>query len=338
MKTKYLAPVLALVLFFATILAAQQLGWWSTSGKVDRQGNPIQLSGTDVSEIKGWMTIEQVAKAFNISLEEIYQEFHLPADLPASTLLKDLEAQNLELSPIVMREWITARLRESENKSTKLTPDPAKVRAGGTYFLYLAPQPETLSLPQAEVVGRSMVEVLEVQGEWVHVRQNDNEGWLPKWYLSADESIPVRDISQAYQVLNRDAAGLLYPEGPQVVELSKGRLLKPIKEWGDWYQVGILVYDIPAVQVAWLPKTFLSPIGEEEPCEGFLHKGTEVYEVEDFDKISTVAPQKITYDMVVYVVREKDGYINVSAAGGWSAWTQKENLKFTFGTGAQPAQ
>jgi hypothetical protein len=34
--------------------------------------------------------------------------------------------------------------------------------------------------------------------------------------------------------------------------------------------------------------------------------------------------------MRVFVRKEKEGYIAVGAAGGWTAWTKKENLKFSY--------
>jgi len=208
--------------------------------------------------------------------------------------------------------------------------EEATVRPDGEYFLYPDPEPVFLALPQAMVTGGSVVEVLETQGEWVYLRSGENEGWLPGWYLEGENESPVREKVLDYMVLKEKSQGLLYPDGPPIVELAKGKLLKPLKEWDDWYFAGIIVYDIPAVQCAWVPKDALLPIGEIEPSEGFLHKGTVVYGFDSFEKNGPVNPEKLQYTLTVFILKEKDGYIAVQTAGGWTAWTRKENLKFKY--------
>ena len=204
------------------------------------------------------------------------------------------------------------------------------VRPQGEYFLYPGPDAVFLALPDAVVQGGSAVEVLETEGDWVYLRSGDNDGWLPKWYLDGSDEKPVRDNVQDYLVLKENMQGLLYPDGPGIVDLEKGKLLKPLKEWNNWYFTGIIVYDIPSVQYAWVPKDALLPIGEAEPSEGFLHEGTEVYGYDSFEAYGPVNPEKLDYTMRVFVRKEKEGYIAVGAAGGWTAWTKKENLKFSY--------
>jgi len=216
-------------------------------------------------------------------------------------------------------------LKESSTKTTSRT-----VRPDGEYFLYPEPDPIFLALPQPMVTGGSVVEVIEIQGEWVHLRFGENQGWLPRWYLEGAKEVPVRDKVLDYMVLKEKNQGYLYPKGPAIVELAKGKLLKPLKEWDDWYFVGIIVYDIPAVQCAWIPKEALLPIGEIEPIEGFLHKGAIIYGFDSFEKNGPTNAEKLQYTMNVFVLKEKDGYIAVQSNGGWTAWTKKENLKFKY--------
>ncbi|MCL4424001.1 MAG: DUF4830 domain-containing protein [Firmicutes bacterium] len=207
--------------------------------------------------------------------------------------------------------------------------DSQLVRPGSSYALFPLPQPETLSLPQGRVLGGTRVELLETRGEWVRVKQGDDEGWLPRWYLVSNEGdTPVKGVSSPYLVINQDTGGLLYPEGPRVVDLFRGRLAKPINAWGDWYQVSLLNYDIPAVMTAWVAKSYLSSPRQVEPAEGFLAKGTEVFEGDDFERIGRSSPTKLSHPLTVMVQREKDGYVYVMAAGGWDGWTRKENLLF----------
>jgi hypothetical protein len=203
------------------------------------------------------------------------------------------------------------------------------VRPAGEYFLYPGPDAVFLALPEEVVQGGSTVEVLETGGDWVHLRSGESDGWLPKWYLQGADEEPVRENVMDYLILKENMQGLLYPNGPGIVDLEKGKLLKPMKEWKDWYFTGIIVYDIPSVQYAWVPKDALLPIGEMEPSEGFLHEGTEIYETNIFEASNPPEPIILDYTMSVFVNDEKDGYIAVGGAGGWTAWTKKENLKMS---------
>ncbi|MCL5057534.1 MAG: hypothetical protein M1130_05975 [Actinobacteria bacterium] len=168
---------------------------------------------------------------------------------------------------------------------------------------------------------------MEFNGEWALVRQGNIEGWIPKWYISDDPG-PVKDIESEHMVLNRSAPGLLYPGGPQAVSLDKGRLLLPLKQWNGWVQVEIIVYSIPGVMTAWVEKEFLSPVNGVTPAEGFLKQGSTAYVGCEFEEIDRCLSEEAAYNMPVQIYGERNGYLNVAAAGGWSAWTKKENISF----------
>jgi hypothetical protein len=99
--------IMVLVVFLGVILSAQQLGIWSTSGKVTSSGQTVQPSSADVSSVKGWMTLEQVSTTFNIPVPEILSAFDLPADTPGSTPLKDLESTTFDIP--ALRIWLGDR-------------------------------------------------------------------------------------------------------------------------------------------------------------------------------------------------------------------------------------
>jgi hypothetical protein len=99
--------IMVLTVFLGVILSAQQLGIWSTSGKVTSSGQAVQPSSADVSSVKGWMTLEQVSTTFNIPVAEVLSAFDLPADTPPSTALKDLESETLDIP--TLRVWLTER-------------------------------------------------------------------------------------------------------------------------------------------------------------------------------------------------------------------------------------
>ena len=96
-----------LVIFFGTIGVAQATGNWSISGKVTTTGEKVQLTSNNPDDIKGWMTIGDVATNFDIPLPELLQAFELPADTPATTAIKDLESDLF--STTSLRTWLKER-------------------------------------------------------------------------------------------------------------------------------------------------------------------------------------------------------------------------------------
>ena len=103
----YVYGVLVLALFLGSIGAAQAAGWWSTSGKVTTGGERVTPTGANVDEIKGWMTLGDVAKAYGVTVEAIVAEFQLPADTPSTTQIKNLESSKFSVT--ALRDWLMRR-------------------------------------------------------------------------------------------------------------------------------------------------------------------------------------------------------------------------------------
>ena len=107
----YLYGILALILFLGTVQVAQAAGYYNTSGKVSVKGEAIVLTtSSDPSSIKGWMTIGDVSKAFNIPIEKIVAEFKLPATVTPETALKDLESDTFNVTKL--RDWVTKQVKK----------------------------------------------------------------------------------------------------------------------------------------------------------------------------------------------------------------------------------
>ena len=102
-------PPLGLVLFLGTVQGAKLAGVWSSSGRFTSSGQQVQATGADPSEIKGWMTIQQVLDAYQVPRADFDARFKLPANLPASTELKDLESVSPGFSVADVRTWLAAR-------------------------------------------------------------------------------------------------------------------------------------------------------------------------------------------------------------------------------------
>jgi hypothetical protein len=103
--------VVVVGLFMGIIFAAQAVGLWSVSGKVTSGGEKVQPSGTNVEEIKGWMTLGDVAAAYKVPMEEILTAFNLPKDTPPTKQIKELESATF--SPSNLRTWLQERMSKT---------------------------------------------------------------------------------------------------------------------------------------------------------------------------------------------------------------------------------
>lgn len=84
-------------------LGAQLLGIWSTSGRVTPSGAPVEIKGSDPTEIKGWMKLEDISRAYKIPLSEILAAFKLPTDTLGSAAIKDIEGQGENFPATTLR-------------------------------------------------------------------------------------------------------------------------------------------------------------------------------------------------------------------------------------------
>jgi hypothetical protein len=99
--------LLVLALFFGVIGGAKAAGMWAVSGKMTGAGEKVQPTGANVDEIKGWMTLNDVATAYQVPAAEILAAFGLPADTPGTTQLKSLESPTFSVPNL--REWLSTK-------------------------------------------------------------------------------------------------------------------------------------------------------------------------------------------------------------------------------------
>jgi len=129
----FIYGMLVLSVFLGVIYGFRSAGVWSISGKVDAQGQTIVPSAEDVETIKGWMTIGEIAAAYNVSLAEIQTQFQLPADTPDETAIKDLESETFSVS--ALREWLLVRSSggaQPQPVATERSADPAQTTPTAT--------------------------------------------------------------------------------------------------------------------------------------------------------------------------------------------------------------
>jgi len=104
----FIYGALVLVLFFGVIGGAKAAGVWSVSGKLTSSGEKALPTGANPDELKGWMTLDDVAKAYNVPVAEILATFGLPADTPGTAQIKSLESETF--STTNLRTWLKTRM------------------------------------------------------------------------------------------------------------------------------------------------------------------------------------------------------------------------------------
>lgn len=105
----YVFALLGLVLLLGTIQVSQAAGAWTTSGKVTAAGEMIVATGANPDEIKGWMTISEVTEAYGVSVEELYAKFDIPATVPTTAQVKEIEKEAPDFSVDDLRTWLKER-------------------------------------------------------------------------------------------------------------------------------------------------------------------------------------------------------------------------------------
>ena len=123
----FLYAFLVLAVFLGVIYGFQSAGIWSVSGKVDAEGQAVQPEASDVTSIKGWMTLEQICTTYNVTLEEIIQTFNLPADTAPSTAVKDLESGTFSVTGL--RDWLESRSTGEQSLPTEEAALPTSTPA-----------------------------------------------------------------------------------------------------------------------------------------------------------------------------------------------------------------
>lgn len=114
----FLMPILLITALLGTVFVAQAMGRWSTSGKT-----AVNLSNLTPADLKGWMTLQQVIDGLKLSKEDVYAAGNIPADVPTSTALKDLEAIVPGFETSAMRDALTKKL-SGATSSTSAAPTP----------------------------------------------------------------------------------------------------------------------------------------------------------------------------------------------------------------------
>jgi hypothetical protein len=102
---RYLVPILFIVALLGTVFVAQSAGMWSTSGRTE-----VSTQQLAPADIKGWMTLQQVIDGTGLAQADLYRIAGIPADVPPTTALKDVEGIVAGFEISALRDALTAEL------------------------------------------------------------------------------------------------------------------------------------------------------------------------------------------------------------------------------------
>ncbi|MEI6362723.1 MAG: hypothetical protein WCP95_11360 [Actinomycetes bacterium] len=103
----YVAVLLAVI--GVLVVGSQTMGWFKTSGQMTSStGEKVApAAGAPTTDIKGWMSIQEVLDAYPVTKDAMYAHFGIPADTPTTTTLSELkEGAAGTLDVPTLRSWI----------------------------------------------------------------------------------------------------------------------------------------------------------------------------------------------------------------------------------------
>jgi len=153
---RYVLPAIVVVALFGSVLVGQLTGDWATTGKGDI---PLTASGVpDPEGIKGWMTLQDVSATYGVPLADLYAGLNVPADVPDTTAMKDLEKIIPDFETSTARLWVA----NYQAANPGAVPAPAATAPAASTGETPTPVPPGGRLPASEIKGRmTLTEIAE---------------------------------------------------------------------------------------------------------------------------------------------------------------------------------
>lgn len=142
---KYLLPIFGVVPMLALVVLTLFTGNWSTSGRAS-----VDMTSLTPENIKGWMTWQDISDGLDIPLNDLYTLFAVPADIPPTTALKDMEKLLAGFETSTVRETLSARQTGAPPPVAPL----AQPASATTPAPVLSPEP-TASQPAVDTAATS---------------------------------------------------------------------------------------------------------------------------------------------------------------------------------------
>ncbi|MEO6063576.1 MAG: hypothetical protein ABIQ99_16725 [Thermoflexales bacterium] len=99
-----IVPLLFVFVLLGSVFGSQQLGLWSVTGRT-----AVDVTNMTAADLKGWMKLTEVMHGIRISKTDLYDLMKIPADVPETAALKDLEKIVPEFETSTLRDALTAR-------------------------------------------------------------------------------------------------------------------------------------------------------------------------------------------------------------------------------------
>lgn len=152
-------------------------------------------------------------------------------------------------------------------------------------------------------------------------------------------------LSMAYVTYDAKKRLVLKPSQILALPIKGAYILRPIQQNtvvtifdavtaqaqdGLWLYVEVPVYDSPSNMKGWIPEADTVALSKDNvqfvQSDLTVGIGTAVYEVYEFDKISTINPNYITSEMRGRLEEKRNGWARLSCPGGSDVWVQEKDL------------
>jgi hypothetical protein len=166
----FFMPIILVVAILGTVLTAQAMGQWTTSGKT-----AVNMEKLAPADLKGWMTLQEVIDGLKVSKEQVYAAGKIPSDIPTTKALKDLEALIPGFSTTTFRDAIakqaggTTATTSAPAMSTPVTTPIATPVATATHTAGTGtgtgptPMPAGQILPASQIKGSMTLKAVSEQ-------------------------------------------------------------------------------------------------------------------------------------------------------------------------------
>jgi len=99
-----------------------------------------------------------------------------------------------------------------------------------------------------------------------------------------------------------------------------------------WLYVSVPVYDTPINFKGWIPESETVKLTKDniKQVQGdvSLKEGTPIYEVDQFNEISSATSTKITNNIRGRILKREGSFVNLMSPGGWYFWVEEKYLMF----------
>jgi SH3-like domain-containing protein len=161
---------------------------------------------------------------------------------------------------------------------------------------------------------------------FVQIRNQDQIGWVPEWYVLEDGDTERAITVNPYEMIVAvDSQYYLYPgEADRTAnQLDKGSVVQIQKEFQDWYGIEFINYAEPMEGDKWIKKDALKPYEAEQAREGYAwnnRNGIVIYNERNEEKEYWDIP------LPVVILSEMDEMYEIGSTGGNHGWIHKRDF------------